>query len=55
MNASFLVGKGREKEFDNVMEEISEAYKERMRFLYAGPLPPYNFVNVTIYQEEWEK
>lgn len=55
MNGSFLVSKGREKEFDNVMEEVSDAYKERMRFLYAGPLPPYNFVNVTIYQEEWEK
>jgi hypothetical protein len=55
MNASFLVSKGREKEFDNVVEELSEAYEERMRFLYVGPLPPYNFVNVTIYQEEWEK
>jgi hypothetical protein len=55
MNASFLVSKGREKEFDNVVEELSEAYEKRMRFLYVGPLPPYNFVNVTIYQEEWEK
>ncbi len=55
MNASFLVGKGREKAFDNVMEEVSDAYKERIRFLYAGPLPPYNFVNITIHQEEWER
>ena len=55
MNASFLVGKGREKEFDNVMEEVSDAYKERVRFLYGGPWPPYNFVNITIYQEEWER
>jgi hypothetical protein len=55
INASFLVSKGREKEFDNIMEELSETYKDRMKFLYVGPLPPYNFVNITIYQEEWEK
>lgn len=55
INASFLVSKGREKEFDNIMEELGEAHKDRMKFLYVGPLPPYNFVNVTIYQEEWEK
>jgi len=55
MNASFLVSKGREKEFDNIIEELSETYKDRMKFLYVGPLPPYNFVNITIYQEEWEK
>jgi hypothetical protein len=55
INASFLVGKGREMEFDNLMEEIGEAYSNRARFAYAGPLPPYNFVNITIYQEEWEK
>jgi len=55
INASFLVSKGREKEFDNIMEEVSETYKDRVKFLYVGPLPPYNFVNITIYQEEWEK
>jgi hypothetical protein len=55
INASFLVSKGREKAFDNIMEELGEAYKDRIRFLYVGPLPPYNFVNITIYQEEWEK
>jgi hypothetical protein len=55
INASFLVSKGREKEFDNIMEELSEANEDRVKFLYVGPLPPYNFVNVTIYQEEWEK
>jgi len=55
INASFLVSKGREKEFDNIMEELGETYKDRMKFLYVGPLPPYNFVNITINQEEWEK
>jgi len=55
INASFLVGKGREKEFDNLMEEIGETYMNKAKFIYTGPFPPFNFVNLTIYQEEWEK
>lgn len=55
MNASFLVDKGREKEFDNVMGDLSEKYKDRIKFMYAGPLPVFNFVNIVIYPEEWEK
>jgi hypothetical protein len=55
MNASFLVGKGREKEFDNVMDDLSDEYKDRIKFLYAGPLPIFNFADIKIYPEEWEK
>ena len=55
MNASFLVDKGREKEFDNIIEDLSDEYKDRVRFMYAGPLPVFNFVNIVIYPEEWEK
>jgi len=55
MNAAFLVDKGREKEFDNIMDDLSEKHKKRMRFLYAGPLPAFNFVNIAIYPEAWEK
>lgn len=55
MNAAFLVDKGREKEFDNIMDDLSEQHKDRIRFMYAGPLPVFNFVNITIYPEEWEK
>jgi hypothetical protein len=55
MNAAFLVDKGREKEFDNVMSDLSEKYKDRIKFMYAGPLPVFNFVNIVIYPEEWEK
>lgn len=55
LNAAFLVDRGREKEFDNIMEDLSEEYKDRIKFMYAGPLPPYNFVNIVIYPEEWEK
>ena len=55
MNAAFLVDKGREKEFDNIIEDLSNEYKDRVRFMYAGPLPVFNFVNIVIYPEEWEK
>jgi len=55
MNAAFLVDKGREKEFDNIMDELSREYNDRIKFMYAGPLPVFNFVNIVIYPEEWEK
>jgi len=55
MNAAFLVDKGREKEFDNIMDDLSEEYTDRMKFMYAGPLPVFNFVDIVIYPEEWEK
>jgi hypothetical protein len=55
MNAAFLVDKGREKEFDNIMDDLSDEYKNRVKFMYAGPLPVFNFVNIVIYPEEWEK
>ncbi len=55
MNTSFLVDKGREKEFDNIMEDLSNDSNDRIKFVYTGPLPVYNFVDVVIYPEEWEK
>lgn len=55
LNASFLVGRGRENEFDNIMNELGEKYKDRVKFAYAGPFAVFNFVNITIYPEEWEK
>jgi hypothetical protein len=55
MNAAFLVGAGRDKEFDNIMGELGERERERAGYRYVGPLPPYNFVNLTIYPEEWER
>ena len=55
MNAAFLVDKGREKEFDNIMDDLGEEHMERVKFMYTGPLPVFNFVNIVIYPEEWEK
>lgn len=55
MNGAFLVDKGREKEFDNIMDDLNREYENRAKFMYAGPLPVFNFVNIVIYPEEWEK
>lgn len=55
MNVAFLVDKGREKEFDNIIEDLSERYRDRAKFVYVGPVPVYSFVNIVIYPEEWEK
>ena len=55
MNAAFLVGKGKELEFDFIMEDISEEFKDEIDFKYSGPFPVYNFVNIAIYPEDWEK
>jgi len=55
MNAAFLLDKGREKEFENILDDLSEKSRERIKFMVVGPLPVFNFVNIVIYPEEWEK
>lgn len=51
LNAAFLVDRGREKEFDNLMDEVDRRHHERMFFKYTGPLPVYNFANITVNAE----
>lgn len=55
LNAAFLADKGREKEFDNLIDDLGERYKDRVKFMYTGPFPPYNFATITLHPEEWEK
>lgn len=55
MNAAFLVDKGREKEFDNIMDELNDKHQEKIIFKYTGPLPVFNFTNIVMYPESWEK
>ena len=51
-NAAFLVDRAREKEFDDLMERLGLRYRERIKFAYVGPAPPYNFVNLTLHADE---
>ena len=48
MNASFLVDRAWEKEFDREVEELTAQYKDRIEFKYIGPAPPYSFVNIVV-------
>jgi hypothetical protein len=48
LNAAFLVERGRSGDFDHKVQEIAQRYDGRLRFLYTGPWPPYNFVNIRL-------
>ena len=47
-NAAFLISKEKEKEFDEKVSKLGEKYDGRIKFLYAGPLPPFNFVKLEL-------
>ena len=48
LNAAFLVEKTREAEFDDVVQALDRELNDLMKFLYVGPLPPFNFVDLVI-------
>lgn len=48
LNAAFLVERDKAEEFDKKVQEIAQRYDGRLRFLYTGPWPPYNFVNIRL-------
>lgn len=52
LNAAFLVDRNREKEFDDLVERLDLRYRERIKFAYVGPVPPYNFVHLALHPEE---
>lgn len=52
LNASFLVPKEKEQEFDDKINELHEQWKDKMTFKYTGPWPPYNFTNLKLKVKE---
>ena len=48
LNASFLVDRSRQKEFDAEVDRIAAEQGERMRFKYTGPLAPHSFVELAM-------
>jgi len=54
MNVAFLINSGREKEIDNIMDDLGECYKDRIDFIYTAPIPIFSFVDLRILPEEWE-
>jgi hypothetical protein len=51
LNASFLVEKARLAEFDQHVNDLTVTEEGRLVFRYAGPVPPYHFVDLSI---SWE-
>lgn len=52
VHAAFLVEKGWLKEFDDKVETIGEAFKDRVALHYVGPMAPSSFVNLQLHWEE---
>ncbi len=46
LSSAFLVPKNREKEFDKEMEGLIKKHNKRIKFIYIGPIPPFNFVEL---------
>lgn len=48
VNTAFLADRCREAEFDQAVGQLVERLGQRINFKYVGPVPPYNFVNITV-------
>jgi len=48
LNCAFLVDRGHEREFDDIIEDLSQKYKNRLKFKYVGPIAPFNFAELVI-------
>lgn len=46
LQASFLVARERQREFDKILDRVAEGYGGQIRFKYTGPLPPHSFVEL---------
>jgi Gas vesicle synthesis protein GvpL/GvpF len=52
LNAAFLVETAREEPFEAKLRELDGTHAGVMSFKYVGPVPPYNFVNISVHWEE---
>lgn len=48
LSYAFLVDKEKEQQFDKKVEALTEENKERIKFKYLGPIPPFNFVELSL-------
>ncbi|MBU1344132.1 MAG: GvpL/GvpF family gas vesicle protein [Proteobacteria bacterium] len=48
VNSVFLVSKEAEKLFDKAVEKIDECFAGQLKMKYIGPVPPSNFVELTV-------
>jgi hypothetical protein len=48
LNASFLIDRSSQREFQDEVYRLDAKYEDRVDFKYVGPLPPYSFVNLSV-------
>lgn len=48
VNAAFLVDRAHGGEVDDAVWQLDKEFSDRLMFKYVGPVPPYNFVNITV-------
>jgi hypothetical protein len=53
INAAFFVEKEKETDFDQQVQQLWDKYSEKVTLKFVGPLPPFNFVNITINTEDY--
>jgi hypothetical protein len=46
LNASFLIEKEKENDFESLVHKLDEENEGKLNFKYAGPFPPYSFVKL---------
>jgi hypothetical protein len=55
LNAAFLVDRDNTDLFDQRISAIARKYENQLSFLYTGPWPPYNFVNIRLKLERTDQ
>jgi hypothetical protein len=48
LSASFLVSRAKVVLFDRAVEDLQRSMSERIRFVYAGPIPPFSFASFSV-------
>ena len=48
LNAAFLIERDKTELFDQKVKELAEMYEGRLKLVFSGPWPPYNFVNIRL-------
>ncbi|WP_226682311.1 GvpL/GvpF family gas vesicle protein [Sutcliffiella horikoshii] len=52
INASFLIERDHEEEFDELVNKIYEKWQDKVEFKYTGPWPAYNFIDIKLKAKE---
>ncbi|UZJ79589.1 GvpL/GvpF family gas vesicle protein [Fictibacillus sp. KU28468] len=52
LNASYLIKKEEEEAFDLLVDSLCEPWRDQADFVYTGPWPAYNFVEIRLQAEQ---